>query len=141
MADDKKKQAMSLLFGDAPSKPQRPLKPQRLSRRTVEEEPETPTALGATAMEVPKRAAPETRDPPLQPERSQRPLQAETPDPYYTGQSRYRRRSGTEVKHSIYLDEDVSQALKLAAALGKDPRGTSMSAIVNSALRELGYRR
>lgn len=92
-------------------------------------------------MQASKREAPETRDSTLLPERSQRPLQTETPDPYYTGQSRYRRRSGTEVKHSIYLDEDVSQALKLAAALGDDPRGTSMSAIVNSALRELGYRR
>lgn len=131
MADDKKKQAMSLLFGDAPPKPKRP---RRASRPAVPTESADVAPTPQPSTPEPPEEAPSTSTP-----SSQLPP-GETPDPYYEGQSRYRRRDGTEVKHSIYLDEEVSRALKLASARGDDPRGTSMSAIVNQALRELGYR-
>ena len=43
------------------------------------------------------------------------------------------------VRHTIYLDPKVSRALKLAAASGDDPRGRTLSTIVNAALQEMGY--
>ena len=141
MPDDKKKQAMSLLFGDAPAKP----KPSTPKNTTPPSEASPEPLATAEAAQAPERRekapaksrggeraapAPETPAPP----------EAEvTPDPYYQGASRYRRASGEQVKHSVYLDPDVSQAIKVAAAMGDDSRGTNVSAIVNQALRDTGY--
>lgn len=138
MPDDKKKQAMSLLFGDAPAKP-KPSKPTPSPEvAPVPEATEEAPEASARREKTPARnrggerptAAPATAAPP----------QADiTPDPYYQGASRYRRASGEQVKHSIYLDPDVSQAIKVAAAMGDDSRGKNVSAIVNQVLRESGY--
>lgn len=140
MPDDKKKQAMSLLFGDAPARPEPPVEVQKDASKAPVSEPVAKT----TSRQKPeplKRAA-RKRAPTLPPQ-EQEPTsgggESVTPDPYYQGASRYRRQSGEQVKHSVYLDPDVSRALKVAAALGEDPRGTNVSAIVNGALRELGY--
>ena len=148
MPDDKKKQAMSLLFGAAPARP----KPAEASS------PEPAATLGQAPSLAPQpedaSASPaRTKMPPaLKPARASReprkgrgevapaqPAAASTPDPYYQGASRYARQAGEQVKHSVYLDPDVSRALKVAAAMGDDPRGVNVSAIVNAALRELGY--
>ena len=135
MADDKKKQAMSLLFGDAPPKPAAPSRP--VVPEATDEAPADAPMPQSEPEAAPVRArASRTREKPS-PERTQRP--APQPDPYYQGGSRYRRASGDQVKHSVYLDPGVSRALKIAAATGDDPRGTNISAIVNEALRELGY--
>ena len=141
MPDDKKKQAMSLLFGDAPAKP-KPSKPKKATPSpeaapvpvTTEEAPEASSRRKKT----PDRSR-GGEGPTPEPETATPPEADITPDPYYQGASRYRRSSGEQVKHSIYLDPDVSQAIKVAAAMGDDPRGTNVSAIVNEALRELGY--
>ena len=134
MPDDKKKQAMSLLFGDAPARP-KPSKP-----KTVTPSPEAAPGPLATEM-APKPAQREKA--PSKGRGGERPASTPeadvTPDPYYQGASRYRRASGEQVKHSVYLDPDVSQAIKVAAAMGDDPRGTNVSAIVNQALRDAGY--
>ena len=47
--------------------------------------------------------------------------------------------TGDSVRHTIYLDPQVSRALRLAAASGDDPRGHTLSTIVNTALQEMGY--
>ena len=131
MPDDKKKQAMSLLFGDAPAKP--------IPRPEASTEPR---ATGELPEGVPSRSVAKTTS---RQRRETAPPAAdpggagETPDPYYQGASRYRRASGEQVKHSVYLDPDVSRAIKVAAAMGDDPRGTNVSAIVNQALRDAGY--
>ena len=141
MPDDKKKQAMSLLFGDAPAKP----KPSRPKKATPS--PEAAPMPEATE-EAPEASARREKTParnrggerPTAAPATAAPPEADiTPDPYYQGASRYRRATGEQVKHSIYLDPDVSQAIKVAAAMGDDSRGTNVSAIVNEALRELGY--
>tara|TARA_B100001179_G_scaffold173830_1_gene129180 strand:- start:320 stop:757 length:438 start_codon:yes stop_codon:yes gene_type:complete len=141
MPDDKKKQAMSLLFGDAPAKP----KPSRPKKATPSPEaapvPDaTEEAPEATARreKTPARKRGGERPTPA-PARATPPEAEITPDPYYQGASRYRRASGEQVKHSIYLDPDVSQAIKVAAAMGDDSRGTNVSAIVNQTLRDAGY--
>ena len=143
MSDDKKKQAMSLLFGDVPPRPVSP------SSAAAEEEVGGPAAThpeanseksqgrkgrgeGRLSNPGPAREASRVEG------GAERPL--ETPDPYYKGSSRYRRKTGDLVKHSVYLDPAVSQAIKIAAAVGDDPRGSNISAIVNAALRELGYK-
>jgi hypothetical protein len=135
MPDDKKKQAMSLLFGDAPAKP-KPQAPERTEASPSPEATEKPLA------EPPPPETPTRREEPPSGRGGERPTPPDasvTPDPYYQGSSRYRRASGEQVKHSVYLDSDVSRALKIAAATGDDSRGTNVSAIVNAALRELGY--
>lgn len=148
MPDDKKKQAMSLLFGDAP---QRPAETDRAAADTepVAKAPGRKPSVAKTASrqreESSKRpkggtstgkgAAAPFEAAPAAPERGGE----GTPDPYYQGASRYRRASGEQVKHSVYLDPDVSQALKVAAAMGDDARGTNVSAIVNQSLRDHGY--
>jgi hypothetical protein len=141
MPDDKKKQAMSLLFGDAPPKP-RPAPARKPDPEPPADDPEseaaaeagTATAEPARPAKAPGRGRGGGRAP-----ATSAPEPAPSPDPYYQGNSRYRRASGEQVKHSVYLDPDVSQAVKVAAALGDDPRGSNVSAIVNEALRELGY--
>jgi len=141
MPDDKKKQAMSLLFGDAPAKP----KPSKPTKATPS--PEAAPVPEATE-EAPKASSRRKKTPARNrggesptpaPARAAPPEADITPDPYYQGASRYRRAGGEQVKHSVYLDPDVSQAIKVAAAMGDDSRGTNVSAIVNEALRELGY--
>ena len=141
MPDDKKKQAMSLLFGDAPAKP-KPSKPKKAT-------PSPEVAPVPEATEEAPKASSRRKKTPVRNRGGERPTPAPataappeadiTPDPYYQGASRYRRASGEQVKHSIYLDPDVSQAIKVAAAMGDDPRGTNVSAIVNQALRDVGY--
>lgn len=133
MPDDKKKQAMSLLFGDAPARPQ-PTSP------AAEPDPGPPAEPKAAppAKPLTRGATPKSGESKRGGERPP-PDTDVTPDPYYQGHSRYRRSAGEQVKHSVYLDPDVSRALKVAAATGDDPRGTNVSAIVNAALRELGY--
>ena len=134
MPDDKKKQAMSLLFGDAPARP-KPSKPK----------PSTPSPGAAPKPQTTKTTSKPARREKAPPkgrggERPASTPEADvTPDPYYQGASRYRRASGEQIKHSVYLDPDVSQAIKVAAAMGDDPRGTNVSAIVNQSLRDAGY--
>lgn len=143
MSDDKKKQAMSLLFGDAPPRPTTPSSPAATSGGGGDEAPEHHEASSEKSKGQKgggdrrlARSAPTKEDSAVQEDAE---LSQETPDPYYKGSSRYRRKAGDLVKHSVYLDPAVSRAVKMAAALGDDPRGSNISAIVNTALRELGY--
>ena len=151
MPDDKKKQAMSLLFGDAPARPGRSEAQTPAPALAGEPPPEpvrrkaAPRRAKATAESTsvtPAGVAPQPKRPSRRGRGGELPdstLTASTPDPYYQGASRYARQAGEQVKHSVYLDPDVSRALKIAAATGDDPRGANVSAIVNEALRGLGY--
>lgn len=110
MARDQKGDVRSLLFGSVPPKPERPAAtPEPLPAETREESPKSDD------------------------------VGLPIPDPYYKGESRYSRRSGVQMKLSVYLDESVGKAVKMAAASGEDERGRNISAIVNAALREAGY--
>ena len=134
MSDDKKKQAMSLLFGDAPAKPTP--NASAAAKEELEESPSRQVAKTVNRRKKPAKRTRKTTTPATNPGVGGA---GETPDPYYQGASRYRRASGEQVKHSVYLDPDVSQAIKVAAAMGDDPRGTNVSAIVNQALQDAGY--
>jgi hypothetical protein len=154
-SDDKKKQAMSLLFGDAPAKP-RGVEPREAEPRSkpsagpsadpeeAEEAPAVDDERGADAGVEEKRRPSER----VRAKRSRREGGAsgenrgeenEHRDPYYEGQGRYRRKDGVRVKKSVYLDPDVWRAVSVAAAVGDDPRGANASEIINTLLREAGY--
>lgn len=151
-SDDKKKQAMSLLFGDAPAKP-RGVEPREAEPRSKPSAGPSadPEDVPAVDDEQVADAGVEEKRRPSERVRAKRGRreggasgedggeESEHRDPYYEGQGRYRRKDGVRVKKSVYLDPDVWRAVSVAAAVGDDPRGANASEIINTLLREAGY--
>lgn len=57
----------------------------------------------------------------------------------YIGSGRYRRTTGVLERISPYIRPDQAEALRVAVALRNDPRGSDISAIIQSLLDEAGY--
>lgn len=65
--------------------------------------------------------------------------EAQTEESGYIGSGRYRRTTGVLERISPYIRPDQAEALRVAVALRNDPRGSDISAIIQSLLDEAGY--
>lgn len=98
------------------------------------QKPEQTTADSAQTNE---RLNQKTSQEPLAPPES---LEEEhTEESGYLGSGRYRRTTGVLERISPYIRPDQAEALRVAVALRNDPRGSDISAIIQSLLDEAGY--
>lgn len=104
-------------------------------------------ATGGTGAPAPKRTATPPRRATTQPARGavtespRRPPAAEETrnTGNYLGQSLYLYKGAAARKLSVYVEPSLAAGLRMAAASGADPRGSDMSEIVDTLLRENGY--
>ncbi len=104
-----------------------------------------PTRRSVPAAPAPKRAAATPGRVTTPPARkavaeSPRPAAEETRNTgNYLGQSLYLYKGVEARKLSVYVEPSLAAGLRMAAASGADPRGSDMSEIVDTLLRENGY--